>query len=265
MVACKEHRERCPRWSAGHAARWLVPAALVLAIVSGAGVLLAEEGLTRESRIALIRGLVREIAVAKMALPRSKEGVILTPGGIDKEKTEAALRAEGVAIKPGSPVEITKISFKSEKIVFELNGGRTGRKWYQNIEISAGVATRRVGPAKNVATYGSVIHLTFRKKVPNVSVPEVKQMLSAVLDFERHSPTVLYSPTVPPRFKEAIKNHQVLVGMDRDAVLSSRGQPDRKVRETREGVEYEDWIYGLPPHVLMVTFDGDQVVTVRQY
>jgi hypothetical protein len=86
-----------------------------------------------------------------------------------------------------------------------------------------------------------------------------------VLDFSRHSPTTLYSPEVPPKFKEAIKNHQVLVGMDRDAVLSSKGPPDRKVREVREGVEQEDWIYGSPPHVFFVTFDGDTVVKVHQY
>ena len=102
-------------------------------------------------------------------------------------------------------------------------------------------------------------------KSPPLTVDEAKQKLSAVLDFERHSPTALYSPQVPPEIKEAIKNHQVIVGMDRDAVLSSKGPPDRKVREAREGVEQEDWIYGLPPNVLFVTFDGDQVVAVRQY
>jgi hypothetical protein len=53
--------------------------------------------------------------------------------------------------------------------------------------------------------------------------------------------------------------------MDRDSVLSSKGPPDRKVREVREGVEKEDWIYGLPPHVLYVTFDGDTVSNVKQY
>jgi hypothetical protein len=70
---------------------------------------------------------------------------------------------------------------------------------------------------------------------------------------------------VPAKFKEAIKNHQVVVGMDRDAVLSSKGAPDRKVREVRDGAEQEDWIYGSPPHVLFVTFDGDSVIAVRQY
>jgi len=53
--------------------------------------------------------------------------------------------------------------------------------------------------------------------------------------------------------------------MDRDAVLSAKGTPDRRVREVRNGAEQEDWIYGNPPHVLFVTFDGDQVVRVTQY
>jgi len=90
-------------------------------------------------------------------------------------------------------------------------------------------------------------------------------MLAPVLDFDRHSPTVLYTPSVPPEIKEAIKNHQVIVGMDREAVLSSKGPPDRKVREERNGVEFEDWIYGLPPHVIFVTFEGDTVTSVRQH
>ena len=56
-----------------------------------------------------------------------------------------------------------------------------------------------------------------------------------------------------------------LVGMDRDAVLSAKGSPDRRVREVRDGAEQEDWIYGTPPHVLFITFDGDQVVSVKQF
>jgi hypothetical protein len=266
MPARKPQRAPWFQGAAGPAGRWLVPAAIVVALASGAGGLRGAEGLTREARITLIRGFVSEIAVVKIALPRSKQGVVLTPAGIDKEKVEAALRTDGVAIKPGLPAEITKIRFKPQEIIFELNGGpRRGKKWYQRIEISGGISARRIDPGTNVASYGSVIHLRFEKKVPNVSVAEVKQMLSAVLDFERRAPTVLYSPAVPPKFKEAIKKHEVLVGMDRDAVLSSRGQPERKVRETRDGVDYEDWIYGLPPHVLMVTFEGDHVVAVRQH
>ena len=93
----------------------------------------------------------------------------------------------------------------------------------------------------------------------------MKKILAGILDFERHSPTVLYSPNVTPEVKEAIKNHKVIVGMDHDAVLSAKGTPDRRVREVRNSTEQEDWIYGMPPHVLFVTFDGDQVVGVKQY
>ena len=107
--------------------------------------------------------------------------------------------------------------------------------------------------------------MDYGKALPDLTVPQVKKILTGVLDFERHSPAVLYSPNVTPAVKEAIKNHKVIVGMDHDAVLSAKGSPHRRVREVRDGVEQEDWIYGLPPHVLFFTFDGDQVVNVRQY
>ena len=110
-----------------------------------------------------------------------------------------------------------------------------------------------------------VVTVTLPGKQETATPEQVKKLLASVLDFERRSPTVLYSPEVPPEIKEAIKNHQVIVGMNRDAVLSSKGPPDRKVRETRNDVEEEDWIYGLPPHVLFVTFDGERVVRVEQY
>jgi hypothetical protein len=109
------------------------------------------------------------------------------------------------------------------------------------------------------------VTVDFGKALPDLTVPQLKKILTGVLDFERHSPTVLYAPNVTPEVKEAIKNHNVIVGMDRDAVLSAKGSPDRRVREERNGSEQEDWIYGLPPHVLFVTFDGDQVVAVKQY
>jgi hypothetical protein len=249
----------------GNAAR-TATATLLLGILFSASALPAEEGLTRESRILLIRGLVKEIGVAKVALPRNKRGVTVTPQGIDQKKHEEALRSAGVGVKPGMPTEITKISFKSDEIVLEVNGGpHTGKRWYEHIEVSTGVSARRVGQGNGAVALGSVIHLAFEKRVPDLSLAQAKQMLSAVLDFERHSPTVLYAPDVPPHIKEAIKNHEVVLGMSRDAVLSARGMPDRKVREVRDGVEVEDWIYGLPPHVLMVTFDSDTVSAVHQY
>jgi len=220
-----------------------------------------------DTHIQLIRGLLREVGVSKVPLPRGKKGVRVDPQGkLDKADADSQLSAQGMAIKAGMPVEISKITFKPKEIVFEINGGgKKSSKWYQHIEIGIGGPTTPIAQQPPVLAYGSWVTLVFPGKVPKLSVDQVKQALGNVLDFSRQSPTVLYSPEVPPQFKEAIKNHQVIVGMNRDAVLSSKGPPDRKVREVREGVEQEDWIYGLPPHVLFVTFDGDSVINVHQY
>lgn len=251
-----------------------------------------EERLSKDSRIELIRGLSSEIAVAKIAMPRGKHGIYVSDKGkVNQTEADSEIRANGAAIRAGMPVEITKITFKSDRIVFDINGGgKSSKKWYQHIQIGIGGATQPLpaprqpgqspdqqpeqqgqspdqqsGQSPPVLTYGSYISLTFPGKVPSLTTQQAKQMLASVLDFERHAPTALYSPAVPPQFKDAIKKHEVLVGMDRDCVLSSKGPPDRKVREVREGVEKEDWIYGLPPHSLFVTFDGDVVASVHQY
>ena len=220
-----------------------------------------------DTHIQVIRGLLREVAVSKVPLPRGKKGVRVDPQGkLDKADADSQLSANGMAIKAGMPVEISKITFKPKEIVFEINGGGKKRsKWYQHLEVGIGGTTTPIAQQPPVLAYGSWVTLVFPGKVPKLSADQVKQALGNVLDFSRHSPTVLYSPEVPPQFKEAIKNHQVIVGMDRDAVLSSKGPPDRRVREERDGVEQEDWIYGMPPHVLFVTFDGDTVINVHQY
>ena len=222
----------------------------------------------RDTHIELIRGLLREVGVSKVPLPRGSKGVRVDPQGkLDKADADSQVSAHGMAIKAGMPVEISKLTFKPKEILFEINGGgKKSSKWYQHIEIGMGGATTPISQQPPPMTYGSSVTLVFPGKVPTkLSVDQVKQSLGNVLDFSRHSPTVLYSPEVAPQIKEAIKNHQVIVGMDREAVLSSKGPPDRRVREVREGVEQEDWIYGSPPHVLFVTFDGDSVINVHQY
>ena len=221
-------------------------------------------------RIDLIRGLSSEVAVAKLALPRGKHGIHLdSHGKLDQAKALQELKENGPAVNPGTPIEITKIDFKADNLTFEINGGgKNGRHWYQHIEIGMGTTTQPIAPQdpNQAMVYGAYITVKFPGRVPELTVAEAKRLLAPVLDFERHSPTVLYSPSVPPKVKEAIKNHEVLVGMDHDAVLSAKGPPDRKVREDQpDGSEKEDWIYGLPPHVLYVTFDGDTVVRVKQY
>jgi hypothetical protein len=227
-----------------------------------------KEGMDRNARIDIIRGLLREVAVTKVPLPRGKRGVRVDgQGKLDQTDAQKEMHFNGMAMQAGMPAEITKIEFKSNQVIFEVNGGgKSGKKWYQHIEFGVGVTTTPIGAQQQTVTaFGSSVTMDFGKALPDLTVPEVKKILSGVLDFERHSPTVLYSPNVTPQVKEAIKNHNVIVGMDRDAVLSAKGTPDRRVREVRNGAEQEDWIYGFPPHVLFITFDGDQVVAVKQY
>ena len=100
--------------------------------------------------------------------------------------------------------------------------------------------------------------------------PELKELLRPVFDFDAKSAVEAYLETVSPKVKEAIKNHHVLVGMNREMVIYAKGRPANKVREhgrraeLRARVEYEEWIYGTPPQdVDFVRFVGDEVVRVE--
>jgi hypothetical protein len=243
--------------------------AFFLLLVVSAGMIQAKEKLLKNERLVLIRELDHEIAVTKVPLPRGKHGVYLDSSGkLDQGKARQELRSQGTGVSAGMPVEITKMTFGGGRILFEINGGgKTGKKWYQRIEVGMGTSTAPIAtPQQNAqVAQGSYVTLEVPGKVENLTATQAKQLLASVLDFERRSPTVLYSLAVPPKIKEAIQKHEIIVGMDRDAVLSAKGPPDRKVREVREGNEQEDWIYGFPPHVLYVTFDGDNVASVRQY
>ena len=74
----------------------------------------------------------------------------------------------------------------------------------------------------------------------------------------------MYVEQLPEEFQVAIKEKTVIEGMDRDMVLLSKGRPDRKVRDFKDGVETEDWIYGVPPgDVLFVTFEDGEVIRVK--
>jgi len=71
--------------------------------------------------------------------------------------------------------------------------------------------------------------------------------------------------SLPPEIQTAIKAKKVLVGMDREMVLLSKGRPESKIREAKDGVETEDWIYGKAPGTItFVTFEGDKVIRVKE-
>ena len=73
-----------------------------------------------------------------------------------------------------------------------------------------------------------------------------------------------YLETLPPKIRDAIKAHQVLVGMNREMVMAAKGRPPKKIREKDGEIEYEEWIYGEPPQdVDFVRLVGDEVVRLE--
>ena len=95
--------------------------------------------------------------------------------------------------------------------------------------------------------------------------PELKELLTPVLDFSVKTAAEVFVDTLPPKIKEAVKRHEVLVGMNHDMVVMAKDRPPQKVREKDDkGKEYEEWIYGAPPQdVVFVRFAGDEVVQVK--
>lgn len=226
------------------------------------------KGISERARLTLVRELTSATAVAKLAIPGGKHGFFLASDGkIDEEKNEIEFQIRGRAMNPGTPIQITKVRFKGNRILLDINGGgKSGKKWYQRIRMTTGRGTMSQpirSEDSHASAFGAFVNLTFPGPIPDLTVAEFKKLLDPILDFERRSPTTLYSPRIPEKYKEAIRNHEVLVGMNRDSVLSSKGTPDRRIREFRGGIEFEEWIYGVPPNTVFVTFDGDIVSEVK--
>jgi hypothetical protein len=48
-------------------------------------------------------------------------------------------------------------------------------------------------------------------------------------------------------------------------ILISPDSLREQERETKDGLELEDWIYGTPPgKIVFVTFNGDKVIEVKE-
>jgi hypothetical protein len=152
--------------------------------------------------------------------------------------------------------------------VLQINGGyKGGKKWYQGVQLSGGMGGAQVplnqGNDSN-APGGTSIAVLFHKPLEPIKALEVKKMLAPVLDFEKRSATQLYSESLPPETQKAIKEKRVLVGMDRDQVIMAMGRPQHKSRETMDGLELEDWVFGSAPgKITFVTFNGEKVIKVK--
>ena len=240
----------------------------MLAPLAGAGVLHVSDRLTEDEKIALIRDLSAEYANAKVAIPRSKKPLDFNSDGTyDTMAWHDGALSMGQAARLGDKVQITKVSLEGDHMVLELNGGlKSGDKWYNHVQIGMGNVSSSGGPVNGrTPSLGTSIQINFHKPMENLTAAEVKRILAPILDFDKRSATVLYSETLPPEMQQAVKEKRAIVGMDREQVLLAMGHPDHKYRETKDGEETEDWIYGAPPgKIVFVTFGGSKVTKVKE-
>jgi hypothetical protein len=223
--------------------------------------------LTFEERVELVRGLMAEYATVKTALPRSKKPLPYDPAAAtwDKEKWDEAGREFGPAARVGDLVQITKVDIEGDKILLEINGGlKSGRKWYERIEVGMGNRTSPISSQGTNAPGGTNLAVLFPKGVQPMEAAEFKKLLKPIMDFEKRTATENYLDTLPPEIQAAIKEKKPIEGMDREQVRLALGVPRHKSREIKDGVELEDWIYGQPPgKITFVTFEGSKVVKVK--
>jgi hypothetical protein len=222
----------------------------------------------RQTRLEIIRDFETQLVYARTVFPMGTKGLhlkqgVITPNG---EEMRTAIAIYGPAVKPGDPAHISLVQIKEDHIHFEINGGPVHRKkWYQHIQVSGagGVAEAPQNDPQN-NPHGSFVDLYFPKHVPEMTPQQLRGLLYPVLDFNARDKEQAYLDTVPPKVKEAILAHHVLVGMNQEMVLHAKGKPPKKVRERDGETDYEEWIYGeSPADVDFVRIVGDEVVRVE--
>ncbi len=222
----------------------------------------------KQSRYEIIRDFETQLVYARAVFPMGRKGLalkggVITPNG---EELREALAIYGPAVKPGDPAHISLVQIKDDHIHFEINGGPMHRKkWYQRVQVSGAYGPPVTGGPDEVENpHGSFVDVYFSKYVPEMTAQQMRDLLYPVLDFSARNKEQAYLDTVPPKVKEAIQAHHVLVGMNQEMVLHAKGKPPKKVRERDGETEFEEWIYGEPPaDVDFVRLVGDEVVRVE--
>jgi len=225
--------------------------------------------MSRQTRFEIIRDFETQIVYARTAFPMGTKGLklkdgVTTPTGPELQQ---ALALWGPAVRPGDPAHISYVQIKDDHIHFDINGGPVHRKkWYQHIEISGANGTGvPLSPNESQPNpHGTYLEIYFDKYVPEMTAQQLRDLLYPALDFNARNKEEAYLDTVPPKVKQAIQAHLVLVGMNSEMVLHAKGKPPKKVREKDGETDYEEWIYGDPPQdVDFVRIVGDEVVRIE--
>lgn len=225
--------------------------------------------MTPQTKLLVMRDLQSERVFVKTPFPLGEKGLDIKDGKVspDQQAVASLVMLHGFAAKPGDRVVITNVVIREKSILVEINGGgKKHEKWYQHVSVGAGGGGITPGGAPPaLEAKGSSVTLQFDKYVPELTGEQVRALLDPVFDFKALNQTEAYEKTLPPKVREAIKNHQVLVGMDRDMVVYAKGRPPKKIRDRDDkGADYEEWIYGNPPEeVDFVRFQGPVVTRLE--
>jgi hypothetical protein len=224
-----------------------------------------------KTRLELIRFLEADQGFAMRPFPRGHRGLTLVANGKLEPAGEAYLSmvtVAGLSAKPGDRLVITDVKIDHAKMIFDLNGGPDARhRFLRHVQIGAGPDTNPVVQGTDQdgqGPTGSRLTLTFQSHIPELSGKQVEALLAPLISFEVKTPIQAFTDTLPPKLKEAILGHDVLVGMSTDMVLFAKGQPHDKIREMDGQMPFEEWIYGHPPSdVEFVRINGNRVIRVE--
>jgi hypothetical protein len=222
--------------------------------------------ITDRGRLELVRNLEAEQGFAHRPLPLATNVTLIangnmTPSGDDYK---LLLYKKGAFANVGDRVAITKVTVKEDSIILDLNGGPTLKhRFLRHVSVN----NMNMAPDDGAQVEGCRLTLLFEGGVPEISAPEVKALLDPIIDFSVKSSAEAYGDSLPQFLKDAIAQHDVLVGMNRRMVMAAMGPPDSKVRELAPGSDskhYEEWIYGHQPQtVRFVRIEGDTVTQVK--
>jgi hypothetical protein len=231
-------------------------------------VALTQSELDTRTRLELIRVLQSEQGFAMRPFPKGHKGLTLVANGKLSPAGEdyvSMVTAEGTSAKPGDRVVLTNLKFDHSKIVIDLNGGPDHRhSFLRHIQLGTGPVMNPVVQGDDPDPVGARLTLVFPKEVPELTGSDVKALLAPLISFDVKTPIQAFTDTLPPKLKDAILTHHVLVGMSTDMVLFAKGAPQIKSREMEGQMPFEEWIYGTPPKdVEFVRINGNRVIRVE--
>jgi hypothetical protein len=228
---------------------------------------LPKEPLDEKGRQELIRNLESEQGFAHRELPLGAGMQLVANGTLTPRDDEykKILYEKGQSAAAGDRVQVTALEFRPDRIVVDLNGGPYAKhRFLSHISLND-IPLAPQGPAAT----GCRITLIFEGGVPEVTAAEVKALLDPVIDFRAKSSSEAYADTLPPKVREAVEAHEILVGMSRRMVIAAMGEPKTKEREHSSGGDpdspiYEEWIYGDPPQATQfVRFKNGRVARLE--